>query len=74
MTVTFPKGVELIQKHHNTHASVLKLYIILVDQKFVYKLYDKRNSYQIFLLSMLHIDSNVPSNIFYSALAGDKPV
>ena len=48
-TIIYPKGLELIQEDQGTHASVLKAYINIVDEKFVYKLHDKRDSFPIFL-------------------------
>lgn len=45
-----------------------------MDEKSVYKLYNKRDSFPIFFPIIRHIDSNILSNIFHSALAGEKPV
>ena len=35
------------------------------------KLYDKRNSFPFSIVRMPHADSNIPQNIFYSAIKGE---
>ena len=35
---------------------------------FCYKLFDKRDAFPFFIVRMPHKDSNIPSNIFYSAI------
>ena len=66
-TRIYTKEVELKQEHQGTNVSFLNLDINIVDEKFVYTLYSKKNSFPFFILRMLHIDSNIPNNIFYSS-------
>ena len=39
----------------------------MVDGKFVYKLYDKKDPFPFFIMKMFYIYSNIPNNIFYAA-------
>ena len=41
------------------------------DGVFIYKLFDKRNAFSVFIVCMPYIDSNIPKSIFYSALVGE---
>ena len=52
-------------------ASFLNLDITISDGIFVYKLFDKRDAFPFFIVRMPHLDSNIPRNIFYSALMGE---
>ena len=65
------KTLELKLEHQGTHASFSNCDISIVDGKFVYKLNDERDSLPFFNMRMLHIDSNIPNNIFYSVFAGE---
>ena len=67
----YPEELELKVEHHGQHASFLSLDINIVDGTFVYKLYDKRDAFPFFIVRMPHLQSNIPRNIFYSALVGE---
>ena len=67
----YAKEVELKPENQGTNVSFLHLDINIVDGKFVYKLYDKRDSFPFFILRRPHTDSNIPNNIFYSAFVGE---
>ena len=67
----YPEELELKVEHQGQHASFLNLDINIVDGRFVYKLYDKRDTFPFCIVRMPHIQSNIPSNIFYSALVGE---
>ena len=41
------------------------------DGVFIYKLFDKRNAFSVFIVRMPYIDSNIPKSIFYSDLVGE---
>ena len=58
-------------EHTGNHASFLNLDINIVDGKFIYKLYDKRDTFPFFIVRMPQRESNMPQNIFYSALMGE---
>lgn len=48
----YPKKLELKPEHQNTHVSVVNLDINIVNGKFVYKLYDRRDSLPFFIAKM----------------------
>ena len=50
--------------------SFLYLGIYIVVGKFVYKLYEERNSFPFFFVKMSHFDGNIPDDIFYSTIVG----
>ena len=67
----YPKELELKIEHQGTHATFLDLDISLIDGKFIYKEYDKRDSYKFFIIRMPHINSNIPSTIFYGSILSE---
>ena len=52
-------------------ATFLNLHIQILNGKFVYKLFDKRDAFPFSIVWMPHRESNIPESIFYSALAGE---
>ena len=44
--------------------SFLNLDISVVDRRFIYKLFDKRDEFPFFIVRMPHMDSNIPKSIF----------
>ena len=67
----YPEELVLKVEHQGTHASFLNLDINIVDGRFIYKLYDKRDDFPFFIVRMPHMTSNIPCSIFYSALVGE---
>ena len=67
----YPEELELKLEHSGSHASFLNLDITISENKFVYKLFDKRDDFPFSIVRMPHIDSNIPETIFYSALVGE---
>ena len=67
----YPDELELKQEHSGNHGTFLNLDITIVNGKFVYKLFDKRDAFPFSIVRMPHIDSNIPESIFYSALMGE---
>ena len=61
------KELDLKLKHHGIFAFFLNLDFDMVDGKFVYKLYDKKDPFPFFIMKMFYIYSNIPNNIFYAA-------
>ena len=60
----YPDELELKMEHSGNHASFLNLDINIVNGKFIYKLYDKRDTFPFFIVRMPHKESNIPQNIF----------
>ena len=57
--------------HSGSHVTFLIFDITVQDNKFVYKLYDKRDDFPFSIVRIPFIDSNIPQSIFYSALVGE---
>ena len=67
----YPEELELKLEHSGSHASFLNLDITIIEGKFIYKLFDKRDTFPFSIVRMPQISSNIPENIFYSALVGE---
>ena len=67
----YPSELELKVENQGTHATFLNLDITIKDGIFVYKLFDKRDHFPFNIVRMPYSDSNIPQNIFYSALKGE---
>ena len=67
----YPHELELKCEHQGTHATFLDLDISICDGIFVYKLFDKRDSFPFDIVRMPHLDSNTPSFIFYSTILSE---
>ena len=61
----YPLELELKVEHHGIHATFLDLDITVKDKVFVYKLFNKRDAFPCFIVRMLNLASNIPSNTFY---------
>ena len=64
----YSKELQLKVEHHGTHATFLDLDITVENNIFRYKLFDKRDAFPFFIVRMPHLDSNIPSKIFYSSI------
>ena len=67
----YPPELQVKVERSGTHATLLNLDIMVKDGVIVYKLFDKRDAFSFFIVSMPCIDSNFPKSIFYSALVGE---
>ena len=67
----YPSDLELKEEHSGIHATFLNLDISISNQRFVYKLFDKRDSFPFFIVRMPHMYSNILKSIFYSSLVGE---
>ena len=61
----YSKQLELKLKHQVEHVTFLNLNITIVDNIFVYKLFDKRDKFFFFIVPMPDLSNNIPSSIFY---------
>ena len=57
--------LELELKHQGPHATFLDFDITIKDNVFIYKLFDKRDKFLLFIVRMPPLSSNIPSSIFY---------
>ena len=62
----YSKELELKPENQGTNVSFLNLDINRVDGKFVYKLFDKKDSFPFFIVRRPYTNSNIPNNIIYS--------
>ena len=67
----YPDELELEVEHQGDSATFLNLDVNIVNNQFVYKLYDKRDAFPFSIVRMPYHSSNIPSKIFYSALVGE---
>ena len=63
----YPPALELKVEHEGNHATFLDLDITIVDNRFIYKLYDKRDNFNFFIVRMPQMSSNIPSSVFYGS-------
>ena len=64
----YPEQLELKLEHCGTHATFLNIDITVVENKFIYKLFDKRDAFPFDIVRMPDIRSNIPFSIFYFAV------
>ena len=58
-----PKELDLKVECHGNHVLVLDLDIKVEDSIFVYKPFDKRDKFSLFIVRIPHLSSNIPSTI-----------
>ena len=67
----YPEGLDLTCEHTGKHCTFLDLDIEIINGKFQYKLFDKRDEYPFQIIRMPQKKSNIPKNIFYSAIKSE---
>ena len=67
----YPKELELKLEHTGNRASFLNLDITIENDKFIFKLFDKRDEFPFSIVRLPYKDSNIPLSVFYSSLVGD---
>ena len=63
-------GLGYSKKFFKIATNPLNLDIIIIEGTFVYKLFGKRDCFPFSIVRMSHIESNIPLNVFYSAITG----
>ena len=61
----YPNDLELKCEHHGSHATFLDLEINVSNGIFLYKLFDIRDNFPLFIVRMPDLSGNIPSHIFY---------
>ena len=64
----YPKDLELKCEHLGMSATFLELDIVIQNNIFVHKLFDKRDAFPFSIVRMPDLSSNIPSNIFYGSV------
>ena len=67
----YPPELELKVEHMGPHATFLDLDITIANNEFVYKLFDKRDNFNFYIVRMPHLSSNIPSTIFYGSILSE---
>ena len=67
----YPPDLELKCEHHGVHATFLDLEINILNKIFVYKLFDKRESFPFFIIRMPDLSGNIPSHVFYGSIMSE---
>ena len=67
----YPPELELKVENQGNHATFLDLDITIVDGLFVYKLFDKRDTFPFFIVRTPNIKSNTPAYIFYGTFLSE---
>ena len=63
-------GLGYSKKFFKIATNPLNLDIIIIEGTFVYKLFGKRDCFPFSIVRMSHMESNIPHNVFYSAITG----
>ena len=66
-----PELVLKKENANNNHATFLDLDIMISNDRFDYKLYDKRNSFDFYIVRFPYLCSNMPSKMFYSCITAE---
>ena len=67
----YPADLELKCEHYGLHATFLDLEIDVKNKIFVYKLFDKRESFPFFIVRMPDLSGNIPSHVFYGSIMSE---
>ena len=67
----YPEELQLKCEHQGLHATFLELDIQIVDDIFIYKLFDKRDGFPFSIVRMPDLSGNLPSFIFYGSIMSE---
>ena len=67
----YPESLDLKCEHNGSKATFLDLEIKIENNKFSYKLFDKRDNYDFKIVRMPFISSNIPTRIFYATFTSE---
>ena len=67
----YPPELELKLEHQGLHATFLDLDIRISEGKFQYKLFDKRDNFNFFIVRMPNLTSNIPTSVFYGSILSE---
>ena len=67
----YPPELELKCEHQGNHATFLDLDISVINNTFVYKLFDKRDNFPFTIVRMPDLDGNIPSFVFYGSIMSE---
>ena len=61
----YPKELEFKIEHHDNHATLFNLSIMIKKSSFINKLIDKKDFFPFLIGRMPHIEGNILKNIFF---------
>ena len=67
----YPPELHLKCEHRGNHATFLDLDISVVNNTFVYKLFDKRDNFPFTIVRMPDLRGNIPSYVFYGSIMSE---
>ena len=67
----YPKELELKEEHKGTHATFLDLDITIINNIFIYKLFDKRDDFPFSIIRMPDLSGNIPAHVFYGSIMSE---
>jgi hypothetical protein len=67
----YPPELQVKCEHEGIHATFLELDISVKDDIFVYKLFDKRDSFPFFIVRMPDLSGNIPDHVFYGSVMSE---
>ena len=67
----YPPELQLKCEHQGIHATFLDLEISVVNNIFVYKLFDKRDDFPFSIVRMPDLSGNIPSYVFYGSIMSE---
>ena len=67
----YPSELQLKCEHQGKHATFCDLDVRIVDDMFIYKLFDKRDDFPFSIVRMPDLSGNLPSFIFYGSIMSE---
>ena len=67
----YPNELQLKCEHQGNRATFLDMEIEIVEGQFIYKLYDKRDSFPFHIVRMPDLNANIPDHIFYGSFLAE---
>ena len=67
----YPQELQLKCEHQGSHATFLDLDSSVVNNTFVYKLFDKRDNFPFTVVRMPDLSGNIPSYVFYGSIMSE---
>ena len=67
----YPSHLQLKCEHEGIHATFLELDILVKEDIFVYKLFDKRDDFPFSIVRMPDLTGNIPSSMYYGSIMSE---
>ena len=67
----YPNHLQLKCEHQGIHATFLELDILIKEDIFIYKLFDKRDDFPFSIVRMPDLNGNIPSTMFYGSVMSE---